>query len=217
MSSKTDQAYDLLREKISDATYAANSFIDEKEIAESLGSSRTPVREAIIALAREGYLSILPKRGIIVLPFTYQNASDIFQTRKMLEPWLVMTYGPVLTREELDAERRQIEKADWEKIYLSDRPGISMMHHPHTLLMEKCSNQFITRILEDIEKQGKRIPNERVVTATYRNFMLSPEDLKKEHLTLVELMEQGAFEKAAQEMTRHVQTAEREYMNYWFS
>ena len=60
MSSKTDQAYEILLERITNAYYMAQSYIDEKAIAEELEMSRTPVREALITLSREGFLKIFP-------------------------------------------------------------------------------------------------------------------------------------------------------------
>ena len=53
---KKEQAYDLIKERIIDSTYPSQSFIDEKLIAEELQTSRTPVREAFIALSQDGYL-----------------------------------------------------------------------------------------------------------------------------------------------------------------
>lgn len=215
MSSKTDQAYDILLERISNATYMAQAYIDEKAIAEELESSRTPVREALIALSREGFLKILPKRGIIVLPFSYQDALDIFQTRQIIEPWLIQEYGPELDKETLEKVRAIVYEENSEKIAERIRPGISMMHQPHKLLMERCKNQHVRRILADIEKHGRRIPNERVVTSRYVDSK-GREHILDTHLRLIDMMEAGKFEEAAEEMVAHVKLAQDEYMNYWF-
>ena len=215
MSSKTDQAYEILFGRISNAEYMAHTFIDEKEIAEELGSSRTPVREAIIARAKDGLLKILPKRGIMVQPFTYQNASDIFQVRKVIEPWLITNYGPALTKEELEREREYVIMETSEDAPRRERPGISLRHHPHSLLMDRCTNQYVRQILNDIEKQGKRIPNERPVTMKYISIY-GPEKIRENHFRLLDLMEQGDYAGAADAMVDHVNLAESEYMKYWF-
>ncbi len=219
MSSLKDKAYEIIKKRIMDATYPAQTFIDEKALAQELNTSRTPVREALIALSQEGFLQILPKRGIMVLSFTYQDALDIFQVRMLLEPWLIRTYGPQLTKEELEHERELVIKEIVEETPPKrSRPGISMRHHPHLLLMEKCTNRNINSMLEYSEQQIERIPDARRLAAFHEE--LSSEEYQKkvleDHLRLVDLMLAGDFEGAAKDMEWHVQHAQDEYMAFWF-
>lgn len=218
MSSLKDEAYELIKQRITDATYPAQSFIDEKALAQELNSSRTPVREAIIALSQEGYLQILPKRGILVLPFTYQDALDVFQVRELLEPWLIRTYGPTLTKEELEQERELVIRENRENPPTQDRPGISMGHHPHSLLMSKCTNRNISNMLSYVEQQIKRIPDVRKMNQTreLKDPAAYQEQVLNDHLRLIDLMLAGDFKAAEQDMVWHVQHARDEYMNYWF-
>lgn len=213
---KKEQTYALLLERINSGEYAAQSYIDEKAIAKELETSRTPVREAILTLAQEGYLKILPQRGIIVLPFTYEDACDIFQARKLLEPWLIETYGPTFTEDELQAERELIKLDSDIHRNAEGVPGISMMHHPHVLLIDRCRNHFIANILQNVERQCLRVPNEQYKKVPYINTM-SPEEVSKTHFLLLDLMLQKRFEDAAKEMVHHVELAETEYMRYWFN
>ena len=212
---KKEIAYQEILRRINSAEYPAQSYIDEQSIAAELNTSRTPVREALMELAKEGYLEILPKRGIIVLPFTYQNAMDIFQTRLLIEPWLITTYGPLLTKEELEGEYALIREDINAYPEVRERPGVSILHHPHSLLVEHCTNQLIRGILEDMEKQSHRTPNERMIARKYPDG-LDREQLIKNHDVLVDLMLEGKFEEAAEEMKWHVQNGQEEYMKYWF-
>ncbi len=193
MNSLKEQAYSVIKQRIMDATYPADTFIDEKLLAQELNSSRTPVREAIIALSQEGHLKILPKRGVLVCPFTYQDAVDIFQVRELIEPWLVLTYGGMLTREELLHEKELIIE-EVASNFTESRilPGISVWHHPHSLIISKCTNQNILDILAKIEEQTGRIPN----IPRYQNpsFTIKSPDTKG-----------------------HVQFARDEYLRLWFS
>lgn len=218
MSSLKDNAYQIIKNRIIDATYPAQTFIDERALAQELNTSRTPIREALIALSQEGYLQILPKRGIIVLPFTYQDAVDIFQVRMLLEPWLVRTYGPTLTKEELERERELVIEEINSQPPKKDRPGISMHHHPHILLIEKCTNRNISKMLYYSEQQIERTPDTRRVSGSYVNVNEEEykEKILEDHLRLVDLMLAGDFEGAAKDMEWHVKHAEEEYMTYWF-
>lgn len=218
MSSLKDNAYQIIKQRIIDATYPAQTFIDERALAQELNTSRTPIREALIALSQEGYLQILPKRGIIVLPFTYQDAVDIFQVRRLLEPWLVRTYGPSLTEEELKHERELVIEEINAQPPQKDRPGISMHHHPHILLIEKCTNRNIRKMLDYSEQQIERIPDTRRLARPYVNVNEEAykEQILADHLRLIDLMLAGDFEGAAKDMEWHVQHAEEEYMSFWF-
>lgn len=129
-----------------------------------------------------------------MLSFTYQDALDIFQVRMLLEPWLIRTYGPQLTKEELEHERELVIKEIVEEIPPKrSRPGISMRHHPHLLLMEKCTNRNINSMLEYSEQQIERIPDARRLAAFHEE--LSSEEYQKkvleDHLRLVDLMLAG--------------------------
>ena len=212
---KKDIAYNAILEKINSAEYPAQTYIDEQVLAEELNTSRTPIREALMELAKEGYIEILPKRGIIVLPFTYQNAMDIFQTRTLIEPWLIETYGPDLTKEELEKEYDLIKKEIDSYPIPRERPGASIKHHPHSLLFDHCTNQLVLGIMEDMEKQSLRTPNERPVSKKYLDE-LDRDDLIKNHNMLVDLMLDGKFSEAAEEMRKHIAVGQSEYMNYWF-
>ena len=94
-------------------------------------------------------------------------------------------------------------------------PGISMMHHPHVLLINRCRNHFISNILQNVERQCIRIPNDRNKRVPYINSK-SPEEVRGTHMILLELMLQKRFDEAAKEMVHHVELAETEYMRYWF-
>lgn len=219
MSSLKNQAYEIIKQRIIDRTYPAHSFIDEKELSSELKASRTPVREALIALSQEGYLQILPKRGVIVLPFTYQDALDAFEVRMLLEPWLVRTYGPTLTKEELLLERKLIIEENKSDM-LKNRPGISMRHHPHILLINKCKNRNVLAMLDVVEQQVARVPDVRVMPDTSKLLAagMAQDGAKvlEDHLRLVDLMLEGKFEEAVKDMEWHVGHAQKQYMNYWF-
>ena len=90
-----------------------------------------------------------------------------------------------------------------------------MRHQPHILLMGKCSNQYVNRILQDIEKHARQIPNERIVTTKYVNSR-QREEVLHNHYRLIDLMEEDRFEEAAEAMAEHVNLGQTEYMNYWF-
>jgi DNA-binding GntR family transcriptional regulator len=81
----TEHAYLRLRHQILDGSLRNGERLGEKELAESLGISRTPVREALRRLASEGLVEVLPNRGARVPVWDQQDVADIFELRVLLE------------------------------------------------------------------------------------------------------------------------------------
>ncbi len=76
---------DRLRERIFRHELAPGQWIDEQEVAEQLGISRTPVREALKALAAEGLVTLSPRRGSFVTQISDKDLDDIFAILVLLE------------------------------------------------------------------------------------------------------------------------------------
>jgi DNA-binding GntR family transcriptional regulator len=80
--------YDLLLERILMADYAPGKALSEQEIANDLGVSRTPVREALLRLRLEGLVRIVPRGGIFVAEATLRRAREVTSLRLVLEECL---------------------------------------------------------------------------------------------------------------------------------
>lgn len=81
----TDRAYLRLRGQILDGDLRNGERLGEEELAEALGISRTPVREALRRLAAEGLVEVLPNRGARVSVWDENDVADIFELRVLLE------------------------------------------------------------------------------------------------------------------------------------
>ncbi|MEU6040792.1 GntR family transcriptional regulator [Actinomadura sp. NPDC047616] len=87
MPRATDTAYEAVRQMILSGEAAAGSRLGEAELAESLGLSRTPVREALQRLGSDGLVEVLPHRGARVVQWTSADLEEIFELRSLLEPY----------------------------------------------------------------------------------------------------------------------------------
>jgi DNA-binding GntR family transcriptional regulator len=79
------RAYAEIKTRISDNLMPAGNQYLEAELADLLGMSRTPVREACVRLAEEGMLEIRPRHGIRVLPISADDMAEIYQILTALE------------------------------------------------------------------------------------------------------------------------------------
>lgn len=80
-----DRAYDFAKVRILDGRYPGGSLLSEGAIADVVGVSRTPVREAFIRLETEGLLRLYPKRGALVVPVSSDEAQHVMETRLLVE------------------------------------------------------------------------------------------------------------------------------------
>lgn len=96
-----DQAYHFLKKKIITCELMPETDISEAKIAEEMSISRTPVREAILRLSQEGFIMIYPRKGMIVSPVTVQDIHEVFQIRKMVEPYIAVKNCDNISKEDL--------------------------------------------------------------------------------------------------------------------
>ncbi|MGZ4653823.1 GntR family transcriptional regulator [Oryzihumus sp.] len=87
MPSASERTYAHLKRSILDGTHAGGVLVTEGEVAEAVGVSRTPVREALLRLEAEGLVRLYPKKGALVIPVSAQEARDVVEARELIEQW----------------------------------------------------------------------------------------------------------------------------------
>jgi DNA-binding GntR family transcriptional regulator len=112
-----ERALDTLREDILRGTLPAGARLGEVELADRLGVSRTPVREALSRLAAEGLVELVPNRGARVASWTVDELEGVFALRSLLEPQLTAIAVPHASAADLDA----LEELAAEMVELGDR------------------------------------------------------------------------------------------------
>ncbi|MFI1197305.1 GntR family transcriptional regulator [Micromonospora sp. NPDC020750] len=83
--SATERAYRHLKRSILEQVYPGGLLISEGEIAEAVGMSRTPVREALLRLEAEGLVTLYPKRGALIRPVSAREIVDVIEARRLVE------------------------------------------------------------------------------------------------------------------------------------
>lgn len=84
-----DHIFEELQQAIYNGTLKSGEKLTEKRIAEELGVSRTPVREALYRLASSGLIKMIPHRGFIVSRWSLKEIEDVLELRKVLEVFAV--------------------------------------------------------------------------------------------------------------------------------
>lgn len=149
-STLTSKARDYLRDDIVAGRLGPQVSLVEAEIAERLSMSKTPVREALLMLVREGLVEINEFRGARVRDFSQADVLEIFQLRSVLEPLAVrLSFDTIGTAEiehlnELLERARQMErKRNWLELARLNRAF-------HDGLYATCPNQRVLAILGEL-------------------------------------------------------------------
>jgi len=82
---KMDGVYKTMIERLTRSYYPANMRLKEDELSEEFNISRTPIREILRHLERDGLVKVVPRKGATAIPFTTDDVEDIYEIRKSLE------------------------------------------------------------------------------------------------------------------------------------
>ena len=161
-----DEAYDAIKQRIRDNRMTPGSNVPEQELAESLGVSRTPVREALIRLESEGLVQVVPRHGVRVLPIKTEDMQEIYDILTAVEPFAARRLaesGPtpeVLSRLEHAVEEMEaaLEKQDLSRWANADEQF-------HRELLNGLGNR---RLSEFIDRLNDQVHRARMVTLRLR-------------------------------------------------
>ena len=141
---------EALRDAIKSGTLAPGQRLMEIQLAEELGVSRTPVREAIRKLELEGYVVMMPRRGTYVANLSIRDVNDVFEIRTALDSLACALAAERITENELESLQRllvaiggQIEAGDMEKIVETDMRF-------HDLLYQASRNTRLVGIISNL-------------------------------------------------------------------
>lgn len=148
-----EQVVAQVRTAIIEGRLRPNDHITEAILTEQLGVSRTPVREALILLEREGLVVFSPNRGAFVRAFEESDVADIFSMRTMLENFAAESILPHINQADLNrlenliAQQQQaIERHDFKSVR-----SIDMEFHRY--LVHGSGNRLLIRSWEEIVAQ----------------------------------------------------------------
>lgn len=201
MSYFKQQAYFFIKEKILKCEYMPNSFLNERMLQEELNCSRTPIREALNRLEQEHLLRIIPKKGILISDLSINEISMLYETRLLIEPYIIRTYGKHVLQQDLD----MFEKLFTDSIHNENMAqSIEIDDKFHRTLCEACANTYLLASLEETAMQNQRV---RILSGLTKGRIVQSQE---EHLLVLSMMLAKEYEKAAQAMEKHLLKAEEE-------
>lgn len=193
-------AYNSIREKIVTCEYAPGTNLNEEMLTESLGLSRTPVRDALSRLEQEGLVEILPKRGIIIKSLTLSDINMIFEVRLLYEPYILRTYGNLLSEKKMEKMYEIFQHTDIKDACRQDKDYFYRLDQEfHDFIVSACPNQYIQNNYYLIRTQDERM---RHMTGDVSNMRLK--DTFREHAQILLPCLLKDWERAAEQLIYHL-------------
>ena len=193
--------YYILKKEIIKGSFKPGDKVLEARIAEQMGISRTPVREAIRELAAEGFVTLGPNQGVVVRSVSADNIREVLQIHSALEGLAARLSCEVINEEDLKELENYVNKME----KLANKKDLSAYSEVdlkfHELIVNTCRNKRLIQMRKNISDQAQR----------YRIGSLSiPKRLKeslKEHQKILEAFKTKDPKKADSTSQKHIQNA----------
>lgn len=203
----TDEAYQGLRTLICTGELAPGDVISEPELQETLGVGRTPIREAVRALAAEHLIEVFPRRGTFVAGVDPRNLRAMSEVRAQLEPMAARLAAERRTENDVEQFRNalaQLEEIEQGDLRAQERALIDLDSHIHQLIYQATKNAYLATDLDRYYIHSQRIWNLGLGRVEHlRQAVL-------EHKELLDAIIQGDSDRAFNVMSKHVSEFEAE-------
>ncbi|PKU25621.1 GntR family transcriptional regulator [Telmatospirillum siberiense] len=194
----SEQALDAVRRQIVTGVYPPDTRLSEVELSEKLGVSRTPVREALIRLAEEGLVKIVPQIGSFVAPISLDAVRQAQFIREHLECALIAEAAKHIdigvNRQMSDNLKQQAiaaQKGDWDSFYSYDEAL-------HAIWATASGNSGVWRVIQQSKVHLDRV---RQISDRRPEHMAL---LLKQHTTIANAVAKGDVATAQTELRNHL-------------
>ncbi|MGP3924487.1 MULTISPECIES: GntR family transcriptional regulator [unclassified Streptomyces] len=193
-----ERVYAHVKQAVLDRRYEGGTLLTEGDLAEAVGVSRTPVREALLRLEVEGLIKLYPKKGALVLPVSAQEIGDVVETRLLVEEHAARKAVPAGPRliarleELLEEQRRYAAQGDLAAVAASDRCF-------HAEIVRSAGNRILDRLYDQLRDRQLRMG----VAVMHAH----PDRIAKniaEHAEILQALRTGDADAAAEAVHQHV-------------
>jgi DNA-binding GntR family transcriptional regulator len=199
----SEQVYEFLRSQILSDQYPPGTELNELSIADSLGVSRGPVREAMGRLRTEGLVEVRPRRGAVVTALSRGEFLGAYQVREALEVLAIRLAVPRIGRAEVNELRSMVSRMEELARAVDESRFFDVNAAFHALLVRTSENQHLIRFHTQLAAQMRRY---RSLSAMLRGDLITS---VREHRAILQAVTRGEAEKAAELLAAHVRVPQR--------
>jgi len=195
----TQAVVERIKGAIESGTLRAGSAIGQQQLADQLGVSRQPIRQALPLLIAEGWIESLPNRRLLVRELDPSEIDEIFAVRRLLEPVAlaasIARATPAMLRR-VNFALTEYEEADTPAELESADVAF------HEALYSCCDNTTLLRLIEQLRRSLKRVYELKPTGSALRKAAIA------EHRKLAALYERGDARKASAMLVAHLDAAQ---------
>ena len=198
-TTRSDLVAASLKTAILSGRLKPDEVLVERRIAELLGVSKTPVREALIALTSSGLLTPTRNRGVAVRRMNHDDVRRVYEMRLLVEPWAA---GQVASSGGFDPTDARHALADAARfLETEDHVSLSMANRRfHRTLYSTCDNALVVAALDDLQDMTALA----VVSLLWERWP-TWHDEAEEHGTILDAVDEGRATEAEELLRRHIQ------------
>lgn len=198
-----DVVFDTLRQAILKGDMEPGERLMEITLANKLGVSRTPIREAIRKLELEGLVNMIPRKGAVVASISEKDMRDVLEVRITLEELAVKLAIKNMTDEDIEA-LRQASK-DFENAVIS-HDVVTIVEADvafHDIIYNKTQNNRLIQIINNLREQMYRYRLEYIKDARTHSILIN------EHNDIIECIRNKNVEDAKNAVREHIANQEK--------
>ena len=190
--------YEELKMQILTGKIVPGTRLMEVELAADMGVSRTPIREAIRKLEKEGLVTIEPRRGAYASQISVKDMVDILEVRQDMEGLAAYFASSRMTEEQMadlkrtsDSYNRAVAEGDMDSMIAYDTRF-------HRIIVESCNNNILVHMIEQLQELVLRF---RYI---YYDDFRRAENMSEEHRQILEAIRDGRAEDARAAADIHI-------------
>ena len=196
-SSLGEQAYQRLRRLIVQLDFAPGDVLREDELPDRLGVGRTPLREALQRLAREHFVTVIPRRGMFVSGIDVAELSTLFETRSLLEPYVARLAAARGDDNDWDAMAAELSIDTSE---LAPAELLAVDRRCHEIMWAAAENRFLVDTLDTLYAQSDRLWHLHLAGVSDMAHAVT------EHVDILTALRSGDGDTAAELVEQHVRS-----------
>ena len=203
LESLRDVAYKAIKHRIITCVFKPGDYLNEAYISTVLRLGRTPVHQAIDRLELDGLVEVIPRKGVIVRPVSFDEVMQIVDTRLHIEPWGVRLAAERAVEKDIVAMEDILVRSehatgvrDIEQMMLLDREF-------HVALARATRNDVLAEILRKLHERSLRFWFISLVDASHHG------EVQVEHQTVVQAIRDRNLDAAEGAMRSHIESFRR--------
>lgn len=195
------QIHDRIVTAISERRLPPGTQLVEEKLASVFGVSRTKIRQAIARLAHDGVVTVFHNRGAFVSSPTVEEAREVFEARRLIEPWLIRSLAATATPAQVKRLRAHVALESEARAANDRRSIIRLSGDFHQLIADMVGNSVIARTMRELESLTCLV----IILYDSPHVPACP---YHEHSDLIDAIERHEPDDAARRMVEHLNHVE---------